>query len=555
MMKTMMMLWVVIGADAQRGVLTYQNVSAAVQRIEVFEWREGLMPTAVPATVDRAGGAVTIRARQSTNAIVMFFRSDGAYLLDGPLRWPDEPAERIVDTRWRRSIAIDVPPRAAVAEDIEWLSAASDDAGAWPRCVTMGARISCLGVPLGDSGVALQNAPGRLWWSVVTNTATPFRSSQWGRLLLVRGVSSDASPGAPVRPLVRVAIQYPVASPQRVRNVRLETGDVPGAKASPVADAAFWISGGDVPDQAWVDVRGVRAAPVYLPLRDVADGPSSLPVQIVVEEARSLEGAVLGDRGVPAAAAAITVFRMLDSSRGTTRDRDPPKRVFVSEATTDEGGRFRIDGLGQARYEIVAWHPQFGRASVAIVEEASRIVVQLRSDGVIRGRVVVGGKAVSGVDVSGVADPVAARAAEDLLDVKGGDTHTGADGRFAVFIPAGGELRVGGGRHPVRRIALPPGAAGSIDVGDIELGAPIAIFAVLNDDPDCALHATGPIGRSGLQVVPGVHAAPGIFRVAIPEPGFWEFGLTCGAAERGLSPTVMEIGVGLSGKEVRFMVR
>jgi hypothetical protein len=43
--------------------------------------------------------------------------------------------------------------------------------------------------------------------------------------------------------------------------------------------------------------------------------------------------------------------------------------------------------------------------------------------------------------------------------------------------------------------------------------------------------------------------------MSIPEPGFWEFGLMCGDAERGLSPAVREIGPALLGKEVRFLVR
>ena len=147
-----------------------------------------------------------------------------------------------------------------------------------------------------------------------------------------------------------------------------------------------------------------------------------------------------------------------------------------------------------------------------------------------------------------------------LTDFDPGPANTGAsfspDGRFVVFVPlAGGELRIGGGRFAVRRIPLPRPAPASLDLGDIDLGAPIAISVVLNDDSECVVRATGPVGRTGLQVVHGTRTAPGLHTLLIPEPGFWEFGLSCGERERALSPGVVEIGPGLAGKEVRFLVR
>jgi hypothetical protein len=167
-----------------------------------------------------------------------------------------------------------------------------------------------------------------------------------------------------------------------------------------------------------------------------------------------------------------------------------------------------------------------------------------------------GGRPVEGVDVIGVPDEDAARNAADLLDLKGGDARSGRDGRFVVFLAsAGGELRIGGGRYPVRRIVLPRGAGTSLDLGDVELGTPIAISVVLNDDPACVVRAAGPVGRTGLQIVSGNRVAPGLHTLLIPEPGFWEFGLSCGEQERALSPGVMEIGPALAGKEVRFLVK
>jgi len=269
-----------------------------------------------------------------------------------------------------------------------------------------------------------------------------------------------------------------------------------------------------------------------------------------------LDGTVLGQGDAPAAGSVVTLFRLLEKPPATTRDRDPPRRVLVRETTADRGGAFRFDRLGEADYEVVAWHPQLGRSSSVLTPGSDRVEIHLRSAGVVRGRIVLGGKPVEGVDVVGVPDQNAIRDAADLVDLKGGDARTGRDGRFLVSLAAaGGELRIGGGRYPVRRIALTRMGAETVDVGDIELGLAIAITVVLDADIACVPRATGPVGRTGLQVVLGTRTGPGLFAMSIPEPGFWEFGLMCGDAERGLSPAVREIGPALLGKDVRFLVR
>ena len=156
-----------------------------------------------------------------------------------------------------------------------------------------------------------------------------------------------------------------------------------------------------------------------------------------------------------------------------------------------------------------------------------------------------------------VPSPEAYKAADDLVDLKGGDARTGADGRFTVVAAAGGggELRVGGGPLPVRRIALPRVPAAFLDLGDIELGAPLELTIVLDQDSPCGLRATGPIGQSGLQIVLGTRTAPGLYRIVLPEPGLWAFGLVCGRDGFALSPPTTQITPAHAGKELRFSVR
>jgi hypothetical protein len=116
-------------------------------------------------------------------------------------------------------------------------------------------------------------------------------------------------------------------------------------------------------------------------------------------------------------------------------------------------------------------------------------------------------------------------------------------------------VRVGGGNHPIRRFTLPRAPIPLVDLGDIDLGGPIEVTVVLDRDPGCDIRATGPIGRSGLQVVGGTRAGPGLFNIAFPEEGTWEVHLLCGRDEHALVPAFVSITQANAGKEVRMAVR
>ena len=312
---------------------------------------------------------------------------------------------------------------------------------------------------------------------------------------------------------LRVRFARPVStSSQRGPGLRLDTAVVAGAQSTAVAPSVAWLSGDEVPPGAWVEVRTVRAGPAYLSLQEVAAGSSSLPLTIGLDEARGLDGRVVGARDAPANGALVTVFRLIDPPRPPgDMAKDKPRRVLVAEAAADAGGGFHVDGLGDADYEILAWHPQLGRASVSLPRTIGVLTVRLDAPGIVRGRVLAGGKPLGGVDVLSLPSPDAFKSADDFVDLKGGDTRTGADGRFVVMAAAsgGGELRVGGGTWPVRRVPLPRQPAPLLDLGDIDLGSAIGIAIVLDQESPCDVRATGPIGQSGLQVVTAVRSGPG----------------------------------------------
>jgi len=428
-------LWLFVALGATNAAVTYSGVPAEVVRIQAYEWRDGRAPVELAATIDRVGDAASVQSAAGANVTVRFARSDGFCLLDGPFRWPAEPTERVLDMRWRRSITIDASGSPFENPAIHWIAAMDDEDG-WPRCVSEAARVTCWGVRAGAPGIAYSESQGRTWWAAVSGGAARFRSSAWGRLVIVRGPPFDSS--------VRVRLRHPVASTQRSRSVRLDTQDVAGATGVPVGQSAIWVAGDEVPEGAWVEVLGVQSGPVYLSMRELAEGPTSLPIHVALPDARVLDGTVLGQGDAPTAGSLVTLFRLLEKPPATTRDRDPPRRVLVSETTADRGGAFRFDRLGDADYEVVAWHPQLGRASAVLTPGSDRVEIHLRSAGVVRGRIVLGGMPVEGVDVVGVPDQNAIRDAADLVDLKGGDARTGRDGRFLVSLAAaGGELRIG----------------------------------------------------------------------------------------------------------------
>ena len=265
-----------------------------------------------------------------------------------------------------------------------------------------------------------------------------------------------------------------VPSAQRVRGLRLYTAAVPAAAAVLVTPGAAWLSGDDIPADAWVEVRTSRGGPAFVGLREVADGPSSLALTIRLDETRPVDGVAVGGGDQLANGALITLFRLIDpadASLARTGVREKPRRVLTAEAIADARGAFHIDGAGEAEYEVVAWHPQLGRASLVLPRQPGVLTIRLESPGTVRGRVIVAGKPRPGVDVISLPAPEAYKEIEDFVDLKGGDARTGADGRFAVMAAAGGggELRVGGGPLPIRRIPLPRVPAPLLDLGDIEL--------------------------------------------------------------------------------------
>lgn len=72
---------------------------------------------------------------------------------------------------------------------------------------------------------------------------------------------------------------------------------------------------------------------------------------------------------------------------------------------------------------------------------------------------------------------------------------------------------VGGGAFPVKRIPLPRVPAALLDVGYVDLGSPLEVTIVLDQDSRYGVRATGPVGQSGLQIAPGPRVQHSVFSI------------------------------------------
>jgi hypothetical protein len=531
--------------------IVYGDVPDEVTRVAAYRWQSGRSPVAIEASVVRNGARVIVTVPASADTVLEFRRRNDEYLLDGPMTVAGR-IERRLDRVWRRTVSGSIGVAAA---GVEWLPARGLSNDAWPWCWSVERTWTCAGVPIDRTGVVVATGAGRLWSGVLAGAApVTLRASSWGRLVVVRDGVDDEPFG-----LKMAGFRPGEPPPQRSRSVRIETVRLGDVHASPLDASAMWVVGDSSPPSAWLEIRSARAGPAFVPLAELSAGSPQVAVHVLLERTRTLEAAVVSERGDPGVAALVTVFRLIDPvpGRDAARDRPPPRRVFAAEAIADEEGRVRVDGIGDAVYEIVAWHPVFGRRSLQLSVDAGPVTLRLQSPGMAHGRVLVRGRPASGVDIIAVPDPSAFKTTEDPIDLKGGDARTGADGRFVVALAAGGggELRVGGGTQAVRRIPLPRAPLPLVELGDIELGAPIAVSVAIDQDLDCDLRATGPIGRSGLQIVAASRAGPGLYRLTLPEEGAWELGAVCGGDERPVTPPVVRITAGDRPQEVKAVIK
>lgn len=464
------------------------------------------------------------------------------YILDGPFRWPSQAATYVVRTEWRKTIRGNSTGSHA---PLTWVPA-DDGALRGMACEWVGKTTwECVGVPVNAIGVVVMNAAGEVRCGIPGGVLSPsgvetarIRAAGWGRLVIAQtGATSQSANGVRI---TSKRLQVPSARPL---TTRVEVVADSRVQIDTIAEGVAWISGSGLSDDGWIEIGAHDRASERLDLRDVTELPPELPLRVQLQPAATVSGRVRNAADIPAFDAVLTLYRFARGDRD--RDRKPPLRITVAETHADSEGAFHFDDLSIEPYEVVAMHPVFGRGVRRVTPDGREIDVALRSTAQAVGRVLKDGLPAAAVRVVVLPDLAQFAAAGDITELRGGETQTGEDGRFAVSLASrgSGELRIGDEGAGVKRLSL--GAAekqtGVIDVGDIELNSGASVTFVFDAAGSCEILLSGPVGRTGLSVVRGVRIGPAMFQATLPEPGRWHTVAVCGTKERAVLPGWLDV--------------
>jgi len=404
---------------------------------------------------------------------------------------------------------------------------------------------------------------GEIWFAIAPGVANTTgvetvvaRTSGWGRLVMITLPDRTTAAG---RDQVKVAVRRLQQPRTRPRSVRLDVVAEPRVQIERVTSRAFWVGSAEAPrdNDAWIEISGERAVTERLDVRDVSGGPADVPLRVRLGLPAAIAGRVTAGVGLAASGAVVTVSRFVgEPPDDPTR---PQKRVTIAEVRADAEGAFRFENLAMERYELIAIHPVYGRGERRVEapgQGPEEVEIALHRAPQAVGRVQRDGVPAPGVRVTVVPDLGQFAAAEDMTELRGGETVTDIDGRFSVSLAArgAGELRIGDDAGGVRRVPLGPaeGLPPVVDVGTIEIDTLRPVTLVLEGSDGCELLMTGPIGRTGLTVVYSTRLGPAMYQAALPEAGRWHVVAVCNRRERAVVPGILDVSPARADATIRL---
>lgn len=492
-------------------------------------------------------GRISVRGPAGVETLIVV-RVPGhpGYLLDGPFRWPVQPATYYVGGGWRRTVRGRTPR--AGSGPLEWVSASDQPPReAWPACEwTTEHEWECVGVPLREPGVILVAVPGRVSYFESTGVVdqsgieTPVaRTAGWGRLVVISFAASAL--GAATTTTVAARRMHP--PPARPQSVRLDVEQDTRVTIDKLSARSFWVSGAQPPEDGWLEVMAAGRAPVRLETREVANAPPSLSLRVDLEPAASIAGRVSAGPGMVAKDAVVALYRFVGEPANS--EKRGPKRILQAETQTGDDGEFRFDDLAVERYELVAMHSTYGRVQRVVEPDGQEVDLALRRPPYAVGRVLRDGVPAGGVHVVVMPDLGVYAASEDVTELRGGEDTTGEDGRFSVALASRGaaEVRIGDLHTGMRRIPLASAETlpRIVNLGTVELAPVPPITFVLEASDGCDLLLTGPVGRAGMAVITARRTGPAMFEARVGEPGRWMIVAVCARRERAVAPAFIDV--------------
>jgi hypothetical protein len=192
---------VLIGLGGAPTRVTYANPPGDVVRVSLYAWADSRVPASIAADVTRVGSDLIVATDPGRRVVLRFEREDGSYMIDGPFWWPAEDMARVLERRWRRTVAASTADGIQADAQFEWVSAAAGGRGEWPRCFAAGERLwSCWGVLRDEDGVLAGRVGDRIWSAVVGEGAGPGSSSSLAPTTPAVCASVSPDPPRPPRP-------------------------------------------------------------------------------------------------------------------------------------------------------------------------------------------------------------------------------------------------------------------------------------------------------------------------------------------------------------------
>lgn len=471
-----------------------------VDEEEGYRWLDGA--DGLGAT--RARLAVgDLRDLESECVVVGLREGADSYRLSSTFRCFDPPRTVVFGTEVRATISGRVPAAIAASKPVpalRWIRSFDDRSSEWPECSVGGGQWRCVGVAVGQPGVAIALLEGRALVLLPVRTergkSQPlrWRRARWGRLTCLRR-DGEGVVGSSVQ--IEKRVGWKAMRLESARSVEVDSlGE--GCYSLTSARTLFPL--------LVVDADGPNVGRRILPLGFLSESPLGEPVAIRMEAPLNLRGRLEPARqGARLAVTEVELFSDAgDAKRSRKRRADETLHAgFLLDTTkSDSRGHFGFADLGPGTYIVRACEPRLGCGEARALAGGSEARLWLSAAHYIEGRVVHAGERVVGAQVSVRPTSRTYVTSSDAVRLFVPPTRSDSEGDFVLALPARGVFRVRVQAHGhgtfFRRLGPVKKLPKIIDLGTIELPDPVETEFGLANCPGGEVLLVGPLGQDAI---------------------------------------------------------